>query len=187
MLAGAGPVAVGAPAGMLAAVHGQLVRVDTIGGAGDGRVRRLLDWRGTRDVVVVPWGYDDACRPVPWDSSARWVEPGLTGFYTVSLRPESQWVDRRPTFDAYAADLDPYPHGAYYRRGLQGTAQLRRRASLDAREMFALYDALPPHGRRDDAALARLRAWAAANPALAAKYPADAILREALRGEGRRR
>jgi hypothetical protein len=58
-----------------------------------------------------------------------------------------------------------------------GTDALRSRPSLDAREYFSLYAALPVDMREGDSAtLAPVRRWAAAHPALAGKYPADEIL-----------
>ena len=167
-------------------VHGQLMRIDTLGGANSEAVRAAAARSGTRDVVVVPWDYDPGCMPTYWSPSARWVEPGLTGFYTVRARPTSEWVGGRPTFDAFAAALEPYPHRRIFLAGYDGTGAFRRRASLTPVEMFSLYQALPPQGARtasgDSADLAPLRAWAAAHPELAIKHPADRMLDAALRG-----
>lgn len=159
------------------AVYGQIVRIDTLGGANEAELFRLLEQRRSRDVVVVPWDYDPACRPTYWSSSARWTDPGLVGFYEVRLRDEKEWADGRPTFDAFAADLTPYPYGPFYRAGYLGTDALRSRPSLDAHEFFSLYAALPVDLREgDSAALLPVRRWAAAHPELAGKYPADEIL-----------
>ncbi len=164
-------------AGSARNVYGQLVRIDTLGGASDTKLRQVLADRRSREVVVVPWDYDPACRPTYWSSSARWTDPGLMGFYRVRLRNEKEWADGRPTFDAFAADLTPYPYSPFYRAGYVGTDALRSRPSLDAREFFSLSSALPVAIREgDSAALAPVRLWAAAHPALAEKYPADEIL-----------
>src|SRR5687767_985019 len=64
------------------AVYGQLVRIDTLGGAHADLVRQTLTRRRSRDVVVVPWDYDPGCEPTYWSGSARWVKPGRAGFYT---------------------------------------------------------------------------------------------------------
>jgi hypothetical protein len=163
--------------GSARAVYGQVVHVDTLGGVSEAALDQLLEERQSRDVVVVPWDYDPACRTTYWSSSARWTDSGLVGFYAVRLRDEKGWADGRPTFDAFAADLTPYPHGPFYRAGHMGTDALRSRPSLDAREYFSLYAALPVDMREGDSAtLAPVRRWAAAHPALAGKYPADEIL-----------
>lgn len=172
------------------AIYGQVILVDTLGGAESVRVRAALAERGDRAVVVVPWDYDPGCEPTYWSTSARWVEPGLEGFYTVQLRAESLWASGRPTFDAFMADFEPYPHGAFYPAGYRGTDALRSRSSLTAREMFSLYTVLPVYtggASPDSAALGPLRAWEAAHPELARKYPADIALRWLLRPDSIRR
>ena len=160
------------------AVYGQLVRLDTLGGASADQVREALRRQGLRDVLVVPWDYDPGCEPTYWNGSAQWVEEGLVGFYKLKLRPQKQWHDGRPSFDAFAADLQPYPHGPFFREGYKGTDALRRRASLDAREMFQLYQVLPiwTKAKLDTQALQPMERWARENPGLAGKYPADEIL-----------
>lgn len=164
-------------AGEAHAVYGQVVRIDTLGGANEAELFRLLEQRRSRDVVVVPWDYDPACRPTYWSSSARWIDPGLVGLYVVRLRDKSEWADGRPTFDAFAAAFTPYPYGPLYRAGYLGTDALRSRPSLDAYEFFSLYAALPvDFPDSDSAVLAPVRRWAAAHPELAGKYPADEIL-----------
>ena len=164
-------------------VYGQLVHVDSIAGAYQVAIRRMLQ-HGDRRVVIVPWDYDPSCEPTYWSGSARWVDPGLVGFYKLKIRDESRWVGGRPTFDAFTADLNPYPHGAYYRRGWHGTDAVRSsQASLDARQLFSLFLALPfydaPAAMGPDS-LAALRRWVAEHPELAKRYPADVIARELL-------
>lgn len=160
------------------AVYGQILRVDTVGGVGSDAMRTAFTTLGTREVIVVPWDYDPGCEPTFWNGSARWTEPGKTGFYTVRIRPDSSWVGGRPTFDAFMAVLEPYPHGYFYERGYRGMDAVRTRPSLNVREMFTFYEALPPYNTsRDSAALAPIRRWADANPGLAGKYPADAAFR----------
>ena len=165
------------------AVYGQVVRADTLGGAHARLLTDAFERLASREVVIVPWDYDPACEPTYWSASARWVEPGLVGFYSVRLRPEPQWADGRPTFDAFRAGLQPYPHGPFFRAGYRGTDALRTRPSLDAREMFSFYHSLPTREEREwkgSTALDELRRWERAHPELARKYPADGILRWAL-------
>lgn len=160
-------------------VYGQVVRVDTLGGAHASALRSAFERTGARDVVVVPWDYDPACEPTFWSRSVRWVEPGLVGFYSVRLREAAHWAGGRPTFDAFHADLEPYPHGTFFEAGYRGTEALRARPSLDARGMFSLYEAIPPYEEQERhaaAALERIRAWESANPELARRYPAAEIL-----------
>lgn len=160
-------------------VYGQLVDVDTIGGAQASLVSNTLERARNKNVVIVPWDYDPSCMSVHWSETARWIEPGLVGFYKVRLRPRSHWAGGRPTFDAFAAIFEPYPHGPFFERGYYGTDSVRTQPSLDAREMFSLHDVLPTvdEGRRNDAAaMVRVQEWIAANPEVARKYPVPAIL-----------
>jgi hypothetical protein len=160
------------------AVYGQLVRVDTLGGAQAQVVREAIPNSQSRDVVIVPWDYDPACEPTYWSMSARWVEPGLVGFYEVKLRPRPQWAGNRPTFDAFTADLEPYPHGPFFGAGFRGANAVHSRAALNAREMFEFYARLPVwrEWKLDAQALEPLERWARENPTLANKYPADEVL-----------
>jgi hypothetical protein len=159
-------------------VYGQLVRIDLMKADTVAELLSALD-AASRVVVVVPWDYDPSCRPTYWNRSARWVESELEGFYNVQLRPRSLWVDERPTFDAFMADLQPYPHAPLYQAGYNGTNALQERPSLNAREYFSLYSALPSEAEiavGSSQALRRLNAWKSANPQLVTRYPADEIL-----------
>lgn len=160
------------------AVYGQLVRADTLAGAGADRVRAAMARLRSRDLLLVPWDYDPGCEPTYWSPSARWVAPGLVGFYKVTLRAEKHWTDGRPTFDAFTADLEPYPHGPFFREGYRGTDAVRLRPSLSAREMFGLYEVLPIWAGQElnASALEPLERWAREHADLARKYPADEIL-----------
>lgn len=169
-------------------VYGQIVRVDSVAGAGEVEIRHALQ-QGDRRVVAVPWDYDAGCLPTYRHGSARWVDSGLVGFYVLKLRDESQWVASRPTFDAFTASINPYPHGAFYHSGWRGTDALRSRASLDARELFSFSRTLPfvdaPAGMGPDSLVA-LRRWMSEHPELAKRYPADVIVRELLALKPRR-
>ena len=166
-------------------VYAQLVRIDSLGGFGETALEVTFSRRGSRDVAVVPWEYGPSCEPRIWTKSVRWIEPGLVGFYAVRLRPDSLWIDGRPTFDALAANLQPYPHAPFLRRGYRGTRALAERPSLDAHEMFGLHEALPVYVGRsiDSASVDNILRWEAANPELARKYPADVMLEEVRRSK----
>jgi hypothetical protein len=120
---------------------------------------------------------------VPWGLSARWVTKVEAGFFTVHLRPTKDWVNGRPTFDAFNADLEPYPHGLFFQHGLMGSGAILRGPSLTADEYLDLYGALPdqthPPGRSMEAALEKLDAWQREHREAAQKYPAHDILRMA--------
>jgi hypothetical protein len=175
-------------AGAARPVYGQLVRIDTLAGEEATAVRAAFARTGAREAVVVPWDYDASCETTYWSRSARWVEPGLTGFYTVRARPQAQWIDGRPTFDAFNAALEPYPHGPYFQAGHRGTDTLGTHPSLTPTEMFSLHEALPAHGAPgDSASLEPLRRWVAAHPEAAHRYPARWILDRVLRRRGEQR
>ena len=160
-------------------IYGQLVRVDTLAGARAEDLQHAFAQQGARQILIVPWDYDPGCEPTFWTGSARWVEPGLTGFFTVTPRSTDHWVHGVPTFDAFAADLEPYPHGAFFRAGYRGTEALRTSASLSPREFFEMYTVLPTweeSNRRDSTAFERASQWARDNSSLAIKYPASQIL-----------
>jgi len=162
------------------AIYGQVIRVERLGGAGAAALDSAFGRSAARELIVVPWDYGASCDPVPWGRSARWVEAVTPGFYRTRLRPRSQWVDGRPVADAFAADLEPYPHGLFFREGYRGTDALRTGPSLTPAEYFALYAALPDEGqaRRDPrGAAAALDAWVREHPELAETYPAPEVLR----------
>ena len=165
--------------GLERTIYGQLVRVDTLAGARADDIQKAFAQRVARQILIVPWDYDPGCEPTYWTGSARWVAPDLTGFYTVTPRSSDQWVEGLPTFDAFAADLEPYPHGAFFRAGYRGTDALRTSASLSPREFFDMYAVLPTWEEsksRDSTAFERVSQWARNNSNLAVKYPASRIL-----------
>lgn len=164
--------------GQVRLIYGQVVRVEILAGYGaTGTSLANAVKRGT-DVVVVPWDYDEACRPTYWQSSALWVSPGEESFYKVQLRPESEWLNGAPTFDALFADIAAYPHGAFYENGFRGTAALMERESLTPRELFSLYGILPTQDdlNRPTVIRRQIMNWVESNSELAKRYPADDIL-----------
>ena len=170
------------------AIFGQLVRIDTIAGRHADRIRRALGTFREPEVLLVPWDYDPGCQTTYWNGSARWTEPGLVGFYTASLRPDSLWVGGRPTLDVFYGSTKPYPHNPSFRSGYGQTDDERSRASLTVREMFTFHEALPVYGAHETPDSLRdepLRRWAASNPELAKRYPAHEVIAMVSRMRGR--
>jgi hypothetical protein len=165
-------------------IYGQVIQVERFGGADSTTLALAFGERSIAQAVIVPWDYDPSCRTTIRSRSAQWVPLGVPGMFTVRLRPESEWADGLPTFDAFMADLEPYPLGVLFQRGYRGTEALRTRPSLSAAEYFELYRALPERNmiRRDpEAAAALINRWEQAHPELAQKYPATEVLRWARR------
>lgn len=173
LLAGPGTVGFdrrpGTPAGY--SIYGQLVRVNRIGGRTAARLPS-----GIREVVVVPWGYDPACRTLSWKGSAQWVPVGTRGFFVATLRDADHWVGGRPTFDLHNPWNMPYT-GTERIREMSRNDPVSALLSID--DVFDLYEALPSAAEaeaRGLEALASLRAWVTANPELAARPPADRLV-----------
>ncbi len=162
-------------------IYGQVVRIERIGGAHAEVLREHFARSSSREVILVPWDYDAGCKTSLWPGSTRWIKRDRPGFFTVTLRPQEYWVGGRPTFDAFMAALEPYPHGEFYRHGYRGTDALKTGPSLSAEEYYTLYEALPDgeEFRRDPReATKALRQWKREHPALARKYPATEILED---------
>ncbi len=160
-------------------IYGQVVRAERIGGAHADLLREHFARSSSPEVVLVPWDYDAGCDRSLWPQSAHWIEPGQPGFFTVELRPREHWVGERPTFDAFMAAMEPYPHAAFYRYGYGGTDALRSTPSLTVEEYYALYEAMPDWREFDIAPRKSTEAlwrWKRENPSLASKYPATKIL-----------
>ena len=162
-------------------IFGQRIRLHRIGGAGVDRLRPAL--RVDSTAVVVPWGYRADCRRIRWQESARWVEPGATGFYRAVLRGPDDWVDGRPTFDVAAAWYEPYPQGAFLRfefRRAYDSDRFSPDHALTAEQLFDLYRRLPNSAEIDGGSPAVWRPfcdWVASHPRLAGRYPASRIIR----------
>ena len=164
-----------------APIYAQLVEVEALEDADHQRIIAWMQQRNDPRVAVVPWDYAPDCRPVAWGRSARWVSDTSPGFYRVRLRDSTDWAEGRPTFDAFHADLSPYPHGAFYQRGFRGTGAVRDGEGLTGSELFDFYRQLPtPEERaaRSSLAESRLNQWLAANPALRHRYPVPLALRQ---------
>lgn len=184
VLAGRGEVVIGGRPGHWGrgereAIYGQVVTVQRLGGADSTRVAEVLAGRGSNRVLVVPWDYDAGCETAAWSRSARFAPVDTTGMFTLRLRPEEHWPGGVPTFDAFMADLEPYPHGLFFRRGYRGTDALTTQPSLTPGQFFELYGGLPDGDliRSDPAAAeAKLELWIEENPLAARAYPAPRIL-----------
>lgn len=176
LLTGPGAVSYGSGGGHYGrterrAIYGQLVRVDQLAGP----ATQLLP-QGTREVVVVPWDYDAACRPLAWGRSAQWVSPGTRGFYIASLREPEHWVAGKPTFDLHNPGHLPYTGTEYIREMGRDTAVA---ALLSPDQVFDFYQALPTADEvamRKAGALGKLRQWVQSHPDLAQRPPVERLL-----------
>lgn len=152
-------------------LYGQVARLEWLGGRDTAQVEAAFRASGARDAVLVPWTYDTFCRSAPWRGSARWAEPGASGFYVATLREPRDWAGGRPTFDVFFAGRYPYPTGSFFRAAPAG--------GLTAAEYFDLYTALPargtPYAARREAAR-RLWGWVQSHPELAARSPVTQVL-----------
>jgi hypothetical protein len=160
------------------AIYGQVVRVDSMLGPGSDLTRRALMARRSTEVLVVPWGNSPGCGIDVWRHSALWTTPDSSGLFSLRLRPESLWVSGRPTFDAFFAANYSYADGPYTVGPhfiFNGSTRADR--SMTPAEVFALYAVMPPVTQPNDSiALARLRAWLRAHPAVRTRYPGNQIV-----------
>ncbi len=172
ILAGPGPVRYGTGGGHFGQgrerpIYGQVVAVDRIGQPWT----RLLPAK-YHTVIMVPWDYDPACSPVIWGRSFAWMETESTALFQGTLRDRSMWVEDTPTFDVHIPQYVPYP-------GEWAAASARTDSILTPPQLLKLYELLPLEIEIDStpvAAAGRAVGWAAANPDLAQKWPADELL-----------
>ena len=165
-------------------IHGQIVLVDSMLGAGADLARRAIDVRQSTEVLIVPWGNNSGCGVDLWQHSALWISPDSAGLFSVRLRPESLWVSGRPTFDAFFAVNYSYAYGPHtvgphtVIRGLTDV-NVDGKGSLTPGEVFSLYSALPAVGHASDSsAIERLRAWVRTHPSVRTRYPGNLILQQ---------
>lgn len=161
------------------AIYGQLVTIQRLGGVAAQEAESAFARRESRQALVIPWDYDPSCQPVPWARSARWVTNPQPGFYRAHPRPRVEWIDGRPTYDVFRADIEPYPHGTYFGRGYRNADSARAPGALTASEYFDLYATLPTsvEATRDpEGALAQLAEWEARHPDQARRFPATRVL-----------
>lgn len=156
--------------GVPRAIHGQRVRIDSLGARG----RRTVG--DATHAVLVPWDYGADCSPVTWGRSARWIAPGTQGLFTAALRPREHWVDGLPTFDIIGTQFQPYPQArAGFGRFVEAGTPL-----LPAGELLHLLDSVPPRFPLEDTlATRRVLAALLADTARARAYPVAEMIREA--------
>jgi hypothetical protein len=147
--------------------YGQVVRLERVGGAHASRIRAALA-ASRNEAVLVRWELGADCGPARSERREPWLDRGSRVFTTARLRAKAGWVGGRPTFDVTSFDY-PYTEQAPWTdpRG-------HRVAGPRLAEYWELYETLPtfPQMERDTAAaLAPMRAWVRAHPALAA-HPA---------------
>jgi hypothetical protein len=147
----------------------QVVRLDDVGGEAAKRLPVDSEY-----LIVVPWDYGADCRPLPWQRSARFLEPGEEGLMFATLRDPEHWVDGVPTADFHLPYSQPYPR----------QAQFVLRPLMSVEDAFRFHHVLPrPGDLRDDAAaaVAPLLEWARKNPKLARQGPANDMIQRHLR------
>ncbi len=153
---------------------GQLADVTRVAGAGADEVAEATGQ--DRSIVLVPWGFDEGCRPIGWTGSWSWATPEVEGFYRGRLRTPDDWIGGRPTFDVHAAVWEGFPESPWRHPTSNG------RKLLTAPELFELYNRLPtaeaittrPYGAVSD-----LVTWRREAGDLAERYPARTLLAEA--------
>lgn len=154
---------------------GQVADVARVGGEEAETVFAAARERG---VVLVPWGFDDDCRPIEWSGPWRWATVGDEGFFRARLRPRNEWIDERPTLDVLAAVWEGFPASPWEHPMAAG------RPLLDAGELFDLYERLPTEAAiasRPYGAVSDLVEWRRAAGDRAAAYPAATLIRAAFR------
>lgn len=154
---------------------GQVVDVTRVGGEEAEAVSAAAREGG---VILVPWGFDDDCRPIEWSGPWRWATVGREGFFRARLRPRAEWIDDRPTLDVLAAVWEGFPDSPWEHPMSAG------RPLLGADEVFELYDRLPTEAAiaaRPYGAVSDLVEWRRAAGDQAEAYPAGTLIRAAFR------
>jgi hypothetical protein len=127
-------------------------------------------------VLLVPWGVDDDCSPIPWTGTWRWYKVGEAGFFRGSLLTQEVWVAGQPTLDVYGAVWEGFP-GSPWDHPMQG-----RQPKLSADDLFDLYQLLPTLAEiaeRPYSAVSDLVDWRRNAGDKVIQYPARAILESA--------
>jgi hypothetical protein len=124
-------------------------------------------------VVLVPWIYGSDCKPFEWNEPKPWTPPNRVAFYTGALRPPDKWIDKRPTFDVYQAWAQPVYAGDDDKRSSMPKPYLTVQEFLNLYVLVPTFDELQ---NKTPGVVERIKAWTAAHPALAKRYPADYLL-----------
>jgi hypothetical protein len=155
---------------------GQIMVADSFVGPGSDRVLAAFAISGSREIVVVPWSYGGDCQPYYWGRTARFATPNLQGVYVLLLRPDSLWVERRPTFDALDAQLYSYALGPNLTGpGKMFPSDTSTRPGTEPRRLLELYMRVPA-SKADTLRVRLLSQWLQANPDVQNTYPASKVL-----------
>lgn len=152
-------------------VYGQRVSVERVA-----EYARAMLPSGVREVVLIPWDYDAACRPTPWARSAKWMEPEVRGVYTATLRAESHWINGMPTLDVFSPEFVPYLPSKPHR--LDGEAP-----ALSIEELLDVASRVPDPeemNRDPESASGPFLEWAKAHPELSKRSPAAGLAWDAV-------
>lgn len=151
----------------------QVVRLEQAAGEA---ARQLPD--DAERLILVPWDYGPACRSVPWQRSARFLEVGERGLMYATLRDPEHWVDGVPTADFHQPYSQPFPRRARY------TLPPLNGLLMGIDDAFRFHHVLPRQADREadaEAAVAPMLEWARQNPELAQQGPANDMIRRNLR------
>lgn len=147
-------------------VRGQVMRLERVGGGYAPDVEEAFGRLGAREAVVVSWGMDAECDPHPVDP-ARWPPRGTRGVMVGRLRPMPRWVEGRPTFDVFPAEMYPDPR--------RPPPPVPCGGPLSADEYFAFLRVLPPRHVRQSSHQRlfheRMARWFRAHPEMLARRP----------------
>jgi len=150
-------------------MFGQRAEIAQIGGIAEGAT-------SLTSVLMVPWGFDDDCSPIPWTGSWFWSPTGEVGFFRGRLRSQADWIDDQPVLDIHAAVWEGFPNSPW------GHPMQGGQPALSARELFALYQLLPTLAdvaMRPYGAISDLVDWRRNAGEIVNRYPARAILASA--------
>jgi hypothetical protein len=150
-------------------IYGQRIRIDSLSVTAP-RELAVLRSSARRDVIIVPWDFDAACRRARWTQTVLWVTPGRTSFFGAVLRDRQHWAGDIPTFDIEFARFEPYPQRI--EDGPPGTTPAD---ALTAAEMFSMNESLPMAGDSSANAYTRFAEWQRRHPELVKKFPASRV------------
>ena len=160
-------------------IHGQVFVVERFKGLDSARLASAFAQMSEPRAFIVPWDYDEMCRPTRWTASGpAWVPTGEQGTFTVKLRPDSLWIEGTPVFDAFYAAFEPYPWNVPFRDDVRSPTRPPQADRMSAEDYFALLSVLPlwedmyEHPDSAQSAFAQSRRE---HPDLARLHPANAV------------
>jgi len=152
-------------------VAGQLIRVQSVRGAGADSISKRLA-SGDSIAVLIRWGLAADCSPVSLDPT---IPPGEFDHFIVALRPSVAWIAGHPTFEVGpSSEFGVYPGWLRRQRGVDA-------AMLSPMEFSSFLDALPTYvAWLSDcrAAVRRLEEWGRDHRTLSKKYPVPDALHQ---------